>query len=76
MLPSWFEGFRTNLKGPQQFDYLNLCRRPFELLEGGYISVFRRGRWKEIFGSPAKAKRFKLEDRRGHRTEIRKGSRA
>lgn len=68
VFPSWFEGFRANLKTPQQFDYLQLCKEPFELLQGGYISVFQKGRWREIFGSPAKEKRFSKEDRRGHRT--------
>jgi hypothetical protein len=73
VLPSWFEGFRATLKTPQQFDYLNLCKEPFELLPGGYISVFKKGArggygWREIFGSTAKAERFTKEDRRGHRT--------
>ncbi len=70
VLPSWFEGFRAGRQ--DQFDYLNLCKKPFELLPGGYISVFRRGRWSEIFGSEPKAARFAKEDRRGHRSEIRR----
>jgi hypothetical protein len=36
VLPSWFEGFRTG----GQFDFLNKMTAPFQLLPGGYISVF------------------------------------
>lgn len=69
VLPSWFEGFRAGKT--DQFDYLKLCKKPFELLAGGYISVFKRGRWTNLFGSEPKAARFAKEDRRGHRNEER-----
>jgi hypothetical protein len=36
--PAWFEGFRA--KGSTQFDYRNKIESPFELLPGGYISIF------------------------------------
>ncbi len=68
--PAYFEGFRK--AGSAQFDYLNKVKKPFQILKGGYMSVFRNGKWSQIFGSEAKKKRFHQEDRRGHRTEIRK----
>ncbi len=36
--PAWFEAFRK--KGSTQFDYQNKIQSPFELLKGGYISIF------------------------------------
>lgn len=36
--PAWFEGFRA--QGSTQFDYQNQIQSPFELLKGGYISIF------------------------------------
>jgi len=41
-------------------------------LEGGYAIISQQGRWSEIFGSRGKAARFAKEDRRGHRSELRK----
>ena len=67
--PSWFEGFHR--AGATQFDYLERVRRPFQILAGGYMSVFRNGRWTQVFGSRAKARRFAREDRRGHRSTFR-----
>ena len=67
--PSWFEGFRQ--PGSSQFDYLGKITKPFGLLEGGYIGAFQDGEWTQLFGSPAKKKRFAKEDRRQHRTEER-----
>ncbi len=67
--PAWFEGFRK--PGSAQFDYAKKVRRPFQILAGGYMSVFKNGKWTEIFGSPAKARRFRREDRRGHRSTYR-----
>ena len=46
--------------------------RPFQLLKGGYQIVFKNGKETQIFGSKAKAKRFKREDRRGHRSQYRR----
>jgi hypothetical protein len=68
--PSFFEGFRK--PGSTRFDHLKKVKRPFEILKGGYMPVFKDGRWTQIFGSAAKKERFKKEDRRGHRTEIRR----
>src|SRR5439155_15868772 len=67
--PAWFEGFRK--AGSAQFDYLKKVRRPFQILPGGYMPVFKNGRWTQIFGSRAKARRFARENRRGHRSTFR-----
>lgn len=67
--PSWFEEFRK--PGSAQFDYLNNVRKPFQIMKGGYMPVFKNGKWTTIHGSVAKAKRHAKEDRRGHRPEIR-----
>ena len=67
--PAWFEGFRKT--GSAQFDYLKKVKKPFQILKGGYMSVFKNGRWTQIFGSAAKKRRFSREDRRGHRSEAR-----
>ena len=67
--PSWFEIFRK--PGSTQFDHLKRVTRPFQILPGGYMSVFQSGKWTQIFGSKAKAARFAREDRRGHRSMYR-----
>ncbi len=67
--PAWFEGFRK--PGSAQFDHVKKVRRPFQILAGGYMSIFKNGRWTQVFGSPAKARRFAREDRRGHRSTYR-----
>ena len=63
--PSYFEAFRK--PGSTKFDHLRRLRRPFQILPGGYQIVYRNGRWTQIYGSKAKARRFAAEDRRGHR---------
>ncbi len=68
--PSWFEGFRA--RGSARFNHLESIKAPFELLEGGYAIISQQGRWSQIFGSRGKAARFAKEDRRGHRSELRK----
>lgn len=67
--PAWFEGFR----GPNstKFDHCGRIDRPFQLLPGGYMSTWDGKEWSQVFGSTAKAGRFALEDRRGHRSELR-----
>lgn len=67
--PAYFEGFRK--KNSVQFDHLKKINRPFQILSGGYQSVFENGQWTEIFGSKSKKARFKKEDRRGHRSQSR-----
>src|SRR6059036_498925 len=69
VFPAWFEGFRK--PGSAQFDYAKQVKRPFQILPGGYMIVFKNGRWTQVFGSAAKARRFRKEDRRGHRSTYR-----
>jgi hypothetical protein len=52
--PAWFEGFRR--PGSTQFDHLNLCKKPFQLLKGGYSIVMRAGRSQQIFGAKVHSK--------------------
>jgi hypothetical protein len=68
--PTWFEPFK-HPRGTK-FDHLGLLKSPFSMTKGGYVIVKWRGKVKERFGSKAKARRFALEDRRGHRSEYRK----
>ena len=68
--PSYFEVFHKAKS--VRFDHLNKVKKPFEILTGGYQIVFENGKWKQVFGSETKEKRFAREDRRGHRSEIRK----
>jgi len=67
--PSWFEEFHK--PNSTQFDYLKKVTKPFQILHGGYMPVFKSGKWTQIFGSAPKKKRFGKEDRRGHRTTVR-----
>jgi hypothetical protein len=67
--PAYFEMFHK--PGSVRFDHLNKINKPFELHPGGYIGVYKNGKWIQIFGSAAKKKRFAREDRRGHRSERR-----
>jgi hypothetical protein len=67
--PAYFEGFRK--PGSVRFDKMNKVKTPFEILSGGYQIIFKNGKWTKLFGSVAKQERFLLEDRRGHRSEIR-----
>lgn len=68
--PAFFEGFRK--AGSAQFDFLKKVQRPFQTLPGGYQIVVKDGKTSQVFGSTAKARRFKKEDRRMHRSEYRK----
>ncbi len=70
VFPSYFEVFRK--AGSVQFDQMGKIRKPFQILAGGYQIVFDGRRWTEVFGSKEKERRFKQEDRRGHRSEARK----
>lgn len=55
--PAWFEPFRTHQQGVR-FNHLDTLTQPFQLAPGGYIGVFRRGRWSQVFGSRAAEARF------------------
>ncbi len=67
--PSYFEAFRK--AGSTKFDYVGKVKRPFQILSGGYQIILKNGKWSQIYGSKAKEKLFKLEDRRGHRSTYR-----
>jgi hypothetical protein len=68
--PAYFEIFRKPKS--VQFDQMKLVTKPFQILKGGYQIVMKNGKETQIFGSKAKEKRFKKEDRRGHRSEARR----
>jgi hypothetical protein len=68
--PAYYEVFHKPNSVP--FDHLNQVTEPFQILEGGYQITFKSGAWGQVFGSLAKEKAFAKEDRRGHRSEIRK----
>ncbi len=66
VFPSYFEGFRK--PGSDQFDYLKKVDRPFLILPGGYLPVYKPGQgWTQIFGSKDAEDRYNATDRRGHR---------
>ena len=68
--PSYFETFRKPNSVP--FDHLKKVQKPFQILSGGYQIVFKGGKWTQTYGSKTKQKAFRREDRRGHRSEVRK----
>ena len=68
--PSYFEEFHK--ANSVRFDYMNKVQKPFQILKGGYQIIFKNGKWSQVFGSKAKSRAFKKEDRRGHRSEQRK----
>jgi hypothetical protein len=71
--PAWFEDF-VHPAGTK-FDHLGLLKAPFTLRHNGYEIVVKNGKIRNVFGSVAKRKRFAEEDRRGHRSEYRRGPR-
>jgi hypothetical protein len=68
--PAYFEAFRK--PNSAQFDYCKKVARPFQVLSGGYSIINKGGKVTQIYGSKAKAKRFKKEIRTGHRSEFRR----
>ena len=68
--PSYFEKFRK--AGSTKFDHLGKVRRPFQVLAGGYQIVMKDGKMSQITGSLAKKRRLAKEDRRGHRSQVRR----
>ena len=54
--PAWF----GNPFIPSGYDYLRQCKRPWQLLKGGYASVQENGDWTQIFGSLVAADHFSL----------------
>jgi hypothetical protein len=68
--PAYFETFHKPRS--VKFDHMNEVKRPFQILAGGYQTIFRNGRWSNLFATKATQKSFAKEDRRGHRSEMRK----
>ena len=67
--PTFFEAFHK--PGSVRFDHVGKIRKPFQIHPGGYMGVYKNGKWTQIFGSAAKKRRFAREDRRGRRSERR-----
>jgi hypothetical protein len=67
--PAYFEAFRE--PHSTQFDHMKKIARPFQIHADGYQIIFKAGKWSAQYGSPAKARAFKREDRRGHRSHSR-----
>ena len=68
--PAWFEGFNT--MGP--YDFQKKCSKPFELLVGGYISVYQipnSGGWTQL-NQDQKAEQYRNRAKVGSRRERRK----
>jgi len=68
--PSYFESFRK--PNSTKFDYRGKVTRPFQILPGGYQLVFKNGQWSQLTANKTKARTLKREDRRQHRSEVRK----
>jgi hypothetical protein len=69
LYPAYFQTIRQ--ARPTQFDYLKKIARPFQVLRGGFALVRARGRKLTEFGSTAKRRDFRTEDRRFHRSQYR-----
>jgi hypothetical protein len=67
--PAYFESFRK--PNSVQFDYLKKVTKPFQILKGGYSLVRKGTKTNQVFGSKAKEKKFRMEDRVEHRTQYR-----
>jgi hypothetical protein len=68
--PSYFESFRKPKS--TKFDHRGKVTRPFEILPGGYQLIFKNGKWSQLTATKAKARALAREDRRQHRSEVRK----
>ncbi len=69
LYPAYFQTIR--MPRSTQFDYLKKISRPFQVLRGGFALVRTRGKKAIEFGSRAKAREFRTEDRRYHRSQYR-----
>jgi hypothetical protein len=67
--PAYFEAFHQ--PGSVQFDHMKSVEKPFQILPGGYQSIFKNNKWREKYGSKTKKRSFAREDRRGHRSQQR-----
>jgi hypothetical protein len=68
--PSWFEPYKH--PPGTKFDHLGLLKKPFSMTKGGYVTIRKKGKVSEKFGSKEKKKRFAQECRWNHRSEYRK----
>jgi hypothetical protein len=68
--PAYFETFHR--PGSVQFDCMKKVRQPFQILPGGYQSIFKNNKWSEVDGPAASKKRFAKQDRRGRHGERRR----
>lgn len=68
VFPSWFEPFHQ--PNSTSFDQLGKLNQPFQLDPGGYISILRRNRWTQIFGSRPAEERFAKNRHRKHRLAL------
>ena len=68
--PAWFDA--TRAPGSTRFDHRGVLDHPFQVHPGGYVITLTNGAVNETFGSKAKAQEFALEDRRGHRSDVRR----
>lgn len=68
--PAYFEAFHK--PNSVKFDHLGKVSRPFQILSGGYQIIFKNGKWTQATVSAAKERALKREDRRQHRSEMRK----
>ncbi len=69
LYPAYFQTIRHARS--TQFDYLGKITRPFQVLRGGFALVRARGKKTIEFGSAAKERDFRTEDRRYHRSQYR-----
>jgi hypothetical protein len=57
--PAWFEGFRKARS--TRFDHLGKCAKPFQITAGGYMPIFKGGKWTQIFGSKRAETRWRRQ---------------
>lgn len=69
--PAWFDASAAGRPGTK-FDRQGVIVGPFELHSGGYAITLHGGAVNQVFGTTAKANAFAIEDRRGHRSEVRR----
>ena len=68
--PEYFEDFHK--RGSMKFDWMGEVDEPFQIMPGGYQSMFTRGKWVDKTVTASKKRRFEAEDRRGHRSLYRR----
>jgi len=73
VLPEWFEP--EHKPREMKMDFLGVVDSPFELAPGGYVDMFKNGKWKTLWGPEAKKKpasaRHRLNARKAKRSVTR-----